>query len=105
MEPAARGVRAVGSSGLGTKAVNDGTRAALQSALAQRGTPPEAVQAMKPWLVSLKLTMAQLALSRMIDIAMTCQPGPETTAEAMCCRALLGRGARAASTSWCSRTT
>jgi uncharacterized protein YbaP (TraB family) len=36
------------------------TRAALQGALAQRGIPPEAVQIMRPWLVSLTLTMAQL---------------------------------------------
>jgi acyl-CoA dehydrogenase len=30
----------------------------------------------------------------MIDIAMTRQPGAETTVEVMCCRAILGRGAR-----------
>jgi acyl-CoA dehydrogenase len=42
-----------------------------------------------------ELTMTQLALSRMIDIAMTAQPGPSTTAEMMTCRGLLGRGARA----------
>ncbi len=43
-----------------------------------------------------ELTSAQLALARMIDIAMTQKPGAETTAETMCCRAILGRGARAA---------
>jgi len=42
-----------------------------------------------------ELTSAQLALARMIDIAMTTKPGPETTVEVMCCRAILGRGARA----------
>jgi alkylation response protein AidB-like acyl-CoA dehydrogenase len=42
-----------------------------------------------------ELTTAQLALARMIDIAMTRQPGVETTIETMCCRAILGRGARA----------
>jgi len=42
-----------------------------------------------------ELTSAQLALARMIDIAMTRQPGVETTVETMCCRAILGRGARA----------
>jgi alkylation response protein AidB-like acyl-CoA dehydrogenase len=42
-----------------------------------------------------ELTSAQLALARMIDIAMTSMPGAETTAETMCCRAILGRGARA----------
>ena len=42
-----------------------------------------------------ELTSAQLALARMIDIAMTRMPGAETTAETMCCRAILGRGARA----------
>jgi alkylation response protein AidB-like acyl-CoA dehydrogenase len=42
-----------------------------------------------------ELTSAQLALARMIDIAMTQKPGVETTAEIMCCRAILGRGARA----------
>jgi alkylation response protein AidB-like acyl-CoA dehydrogenase len=42
-----------------------------------------------------ELTSAQLALARMIDIAMTGKPGVETTAEIMCCRAVLGRGARA----------
>ena len=41
-----------------------------------------------------ELTAAQLALARMIDIAMTRQPGAETTVETMCCRAILGRGAR-----------
>ena len=40
------------------------------------------------------LTSAQLALSRMIDIAMTAKPGVETTVEIMCCRAILGRGVR-----------
>ena len=43
-----------------------------------------------------ELTSAQLALGRMIDIAMTMMPGVETTVETMCCRAVLGRGARAA---------
>lgn len=42
-----------------------------------------------------ELTSAQLALARMIDIAMTQKPGAETTVEIMCCRAILGRGARA----------
>jgi len=42
-----------------------------------------------------ELTSAQLALSHMVDIAMTMKPGVETTVEMMCCRALLGRGARA----------
>ncbi len=42
-----------------------------------------------------ELTSAQLALARMIDIAMASKPGLETTVEIMCCRAILGRGARA----------
>jgi alkylation response protein AidB-like acyl-CoA dehydrogenase len=42
-----------------------------------------------------ELTAAQLALARMVDIAMTQQPGVETTAETMCCRAILGRATRA----------
>lgn len=42
-----------------------------------------------------ELTSAQLALARMIDVAMTQKPGGETTVEIMCCRAILGRGARA----------
>jgi alkylation response protein AidB-like acyl-CoA dehydrogenase len=42
-----------------------------------------------------ELTSAQLALARMIDIAMTGKPGVETTVEMMCCRAILGRGTRA----------
>jgi len=42
-----------------------------------------------------ELTSAQLALGRMIDMAMTLTPGVETTMEMMSCRALLGRGARA----------
>lgn len=42
-----------------------------------------------------ELTSAQLALARMIDIAMTAKPGVETTVETMCCRAILGRGTRA----------
>ncbi len=41
--------------------LDESTRAALQGALVQRGIPPEAVQIMKPWLVSLTLTMAQLS--------------------------------------------
>ena len=41
-----------------------------------------------------ELTSAQLALARMIDIAMTMKPGIETTVETMCCRAILGRGTR-----------
>lgn len=42
-----------------------------------------------------ELTSAQLALGRMIDMATTRTPGVDTTVEMMCCRALLGRGARA----------
>jgi alkylation response protein AidB-like acyl-CoA dehydrogenase len=42
-----------------------------------------------------ELTSAQLALARMIDIAMTRQPGVETTVETMSCRAILGRSTRA----------
>ena len=42
-----------------------------------------------------ELTSAQLALARMLDMAMTRKPGVETTIEIMCCRAVLGRGARA----------
>jgi acyl-CoA dehydrogenase len=42
-----------------------------------------------------ELTSAQLALARMIDLAMTAKPGPETTVETMRCRFLLGRGVRA----------
>lgn len=42
-----------------------------------------------------ELTTAQLALARMAHIAMTQQPGPETSVETMCCRAILGRSARA----------
>ena len=43
-----------------------------------------------------ELTSAQLALARMIDIVITRTPGEDTTAEVMCCRAILGRGTRAA---------
>jgi acyl-CoA dehydrogenase len=43
-----------------------------------------------------ELTAAQLALGRMIELATTAQPGPETTADALCCRAILGRSTRAA---------
>jgi alkylation response protein AidB-like acyl-CoA dehydrogenase len=42
-----------------------------------------------------ELTAAQLALGRMIDLAMTLQPGPQTSVEAMSCRAILGRSTRA----------
>lgn len=42
-----------------------------------------------------ELTSAQLALARMVDIAMKMKPGAETTVETMCCRSILGRGARA----------
>jgi len=43
-----------------------------------------------------ELTAAQLALSHMIGLAMTAQPGPQTSVETMCCRAILGRSTRAA---------
>jgi acyl-CoA dehydrogenase len=66
---------------------------ALQAASKRRQDP--LVQALAGELEN-ELTMAQLALGRLIEIAMTHQPGPATTAEVMCCRALLGRGARAA---------
>jgi acyl-CoA dehydrogenase len=42
-----------------------------------------------------ELTAAQLALIRMVDLAMTAQPGPQTSIEAMGCRAILGRSTRA----------
>jgi alkylation response protein AidB-like acyl-CoA dehydrogenase len=42
-----------------------------------------------------ELTAAQLALARMIDLAMTAQPSAANSAEAMRCRALLGRATRA----------
>ena len=42
-----------------------------------------------------ELTSAQLALARMVEIAMTLKPGDATTVEVMCCRAVLGRGTRA----------
>jgi len=41
--------------------LDDSTRAALKAALAQRGLSPEAVQGMKPWLVSLTLTLVDLS--------------------------------------------
>ena len=40
--------------------LDDSTRAALHGALAQRSIPPEAVQVMRPWLVSLTLTLVDL---------------------------------------------
>ncbi len=43
-----------------------------------------------------EVTAAQLALGRMIDLAMTAQPGPQTSVDSLCCRALLGRSTRAA---------
>jgi alkylation response protein AidB-like acyl-CoA dehydrogenase len=42
-----------------------------------------------------ELEATQLALARMIDNAMTSQPGPEATAQSLRCRFLLGRHARA----------
>jgi len=42
-----------------------------------------------------ELTTAQLALQRMVDLSMTAMPGAETSAEVLCCRAILGRAARA----------
>ena len=66
----------------------------LALAAAQRRRDDPLVQALAGELEN-ELTMTQLALARMIEIAMTRQPGPETTAETMCCRALLGRGVRA----------
>jgi acyl-CoA dehydrogenase len=43
-----------------------------------------------------ELTAAQLALGRMIDLAMTAQPSTATSVETMRCRTLLGRASRAA---------
>jgi acyl-CoA dehydrogenase len=43
-----------------------------------------------------ELTAAQLALGRMVELAMNAQPGPQSSIEAMGCRALLGRSTRAA---------
>jgi alkylation response protein AidB-like acyl-CoA dehydrogenase len=42
-----------------------------------------------------ELEATQLALARMLDIAMTSQPGPDVTAQTLRCRFLLGRHARA----------
>jgi acyl-CoA dehydrogenase len=42
-----------------------------------------------------ELTAAQLALGHMIGLAMTAQPGPQTTVETMSCRSILGRSTRA----------
>lgn len=42
-----------------------------------------------------ELVTAQLALQRMIDNAATRAPGPDTTAETLSCRAILGRSTRA----------
>ncbi len=61
---------------------------------ARRRSDDRAVQAHAGEMEN-ELTSAQLALGRMIDIAMTQKPGVETTVEIMCCRAVLGRGARA----------
>ena len=61
---------------------------------ARRRSDDRAVQAHAGEMEN-ELTSAQLALARMIDIAMTQKPGVETTVEIMCCRAILGRGARA----------
>jgi alkylation response protein AidB-like acyl-CoA dehydrogenase len=36
---------------------------------------------------------AELAMARMVEIAQTGTPGPETTAQAMTCRTLVGRAA------------
>jgi alkylation response protein AidB-like acyl-CoA dehydrogenase len=42
-----------------------------------------------------ELTATQLALARMLDLAMTAQPSVSVSAETMRCRALLGRASRA----------
>lgn len=67
--------------------------AALQAAQRRRDDP--LVQVLAGELEN-ELTLAQLALARMIDLSTTSTPGPDTTAQIMSCRALLGRGARAA---------
>lgn len=41
--------------------LDDSTRAALNAVLAERGLPAELVQVMRPWLVSLTLTLMQLS--------------------------------------------
>jgi len=65
---------------------------ALQAAQRRRDDPVVQVLAGE---LETELTNAQVALSRMIDIAMTAQPGPDTTVETMSCRAILGRSVRA----------
>ena len=42
-----------------------------------------------------EMVAAQLALSRMIELATAAQPGPATSAETLSCRAILGRAVRA----------
>jgi alkylation response protein AidB-like acyl-CoA dehydrogenase len=66
---------------------------ALQAAQRRRDDPLTQVLAGE---LESELTMAQLALARLIDLTSTAKPGEATTAEVMSCRALLGRGARAA---------
>lgn len=62
--------------------------------MAHRKRDDELVQAIAGEMDN-ELTAAQLALWRMIDLATTAKPGPQTTIETMSCRAILGRSVRA----------
>ena len=63
--------------------------------MAQRRRDDPLVQATAGELDN-EVTAAQLALGRMVELAMTATPGPQVTIEAMGCRAILGRSVRAA---------
>lgn len=71
--------------------VADGARAKAVAVAAKR--PPDDVLATLAGEMDNGLTAADLAWRRMIEIAETADPGPETTAAAMACRTLVAKGA------------
>ena len=76
--------------------VADGARA--KAVAAARKRPPDDALAILAGEMDNALLSAELAWQRMVEIAETAEPGPETTAKAMACRTLVARDAIAAVT-------
>lgn len=71
--------------------VADGARAKAVAAAKKR--PPDEVPAILAGEMDNDLLSAELAWKRLVELAESAEPGPETTAAAMACRTLIARGA------------
>ncbi len=74
--------------------VADGARARAVEAAKKR--PPDDLLTLMVGEMDNHLLAAELAWRRMVDLAEDAEPGPETTAAAMACRTLVGKGVIAA---------